>query len=117
MRLIDKDCQPHCPTSKFLNRKEFSALFPDKMPKRMNFIFKHKVPNEVDDNVGETLLKKYPDILVALDRKEPEPFDDGLDKMGYHELRAHAREQGISHKKTFVKKVELVGLIRKIRHM
>ena len=116
MRIIDNDCLPNCPTSKFLNREEFKKLFPDEMPKRMNFIFKHKVPHEVAVSVGEVLLGKYP-ALTDLDRKEPEPVDDGMDKMGYHDLRAFARECGVPHKKTFIKRTDLVDLVRKIKYM
>ena len=60
MQLIDLECAPNCPSSKFLSRAEFSSIFPDEMPKKMSFIFKHGVPVEIDEDVANVLIDKYP---------------------------------------------------------
>jgi|24BtaG_2_1085350.scaffolds.fasta_scaffold05381_3 hypothetical protein len=127
MRLIDKESESNCPTSKFLSRKEFAELFPDRMPRRMNFLFKYNVPLIVEEDIGIKLIDKYPNALDVCDKVEKlsdEPKldvkpvsvekgkSDELDKMKYQKLKALAVNYGIPYKRTFVKKPELIALIR-----
>ena len=140
MKIIDREASINCPTAKFLNRDEFISLFPDQMPKKLDFIFKHNIPVEVENKVGEMLIDKYPnavDVLkveekeeeVELDTEdvpEVEPplkvervnpsmmKDDRLEEMGYNDLKKLAVQQyNIPYKETFVKKPLLIAMIRR----
>jgi|TARA_R100000501_G_C2577309_1_gene81885 hypothetical protein len=127
MKLIDREAIPNAPSSKFLSRDEVVKLFPGIMPKKMNFIFRYDIPMEVGDNVGEKLIDKYPNALevdgkiekmkdepelkiepVGVDKRKP----DELDRMKYQALKSLAVQYGIPSRRTFVKKPELIALIR-----
>ncbi len=139
MKIIDREASRNCPTSKFLSRDEFISLFPGQMPRKVDFIFKHNVPVDVEDKVGEMLIDKYPNAIDLLkveeieevesevvEDKEVDPplkvenvnpnvkKDDKLDGMAYNDLKKLAVQQyNIPQKETWVKKPKLIAMIRK----
>lgn len=81
----------------------------------------------VVEDIGIKLIDKYPNALDVCDKVEKlsdEPKldvkpvsvekgkSDELDKMKYQKLKALAVNYGIPYKRTFVKKPELIALIR-----
>ncbi len=140
MKIIDREASRNCPTSKFLSRDEFISLFPGQMPRKMDFIFKHNIPVEVENKVGEMLIDKYPNAIDLLkveeeqeaveldieDEPDVEPplkvenvnpnvrKDDRLEEMGYNDLKKLAVQQyNIPYKETWVKKPLLIAMIRR----
>ena len=139
MKIIDREASRNCPTSKFLSRDEFISLFPGQMPRKVDFIFKHNVPVDVEDKVGEMLIDKYPNAIDLLkveeieevesevvEDKEVDPplkvenvnpnvkKDDKLDGMAYNDLKKLSVQQyNIPQKETWVKKPKLIAMIRK----
>jgi len=71
MKIIDNNCMPGCPTSRFLTRAEYEGSVETNghLPHRKNFIFKYEIPLIVDDGLGELLIKKY-DTLKEVDKKK-----------------------------------------------
>ena len=62
MEIIDTDAMMNAPSSKFLKKEEFEHLFKgsnEHLPFRKNFIFKYEIPLNIDDDIGDILLKKY----------------------------------------------------------
>ena len=64
MWIVDNDTVPHAPTSKFIDRKEFNEIYPDtEHVKRLNYIFKHRIPLQVSAKEGSVLVCKYPSVV------------------------------------------------------
>ena len=113
MDIVDRETLPGCPTSKFLKKEEFSRYFPDAehLPRRKNFLFKHKIPLRVDDEYGNLLLEKYPSLGLFKDpRIVAQP--DELNNMEYGALKKLAMQYGMAWKETMIKKDMLIEKIR-----
>ena len=113
MDIVDRETLPGCPTSKFLKKEEFSRYFPDAehLPRRKNFLFKHKIPLRVDDEYGNLLLEKYPSLGLFKDpRIVAQP--DELNNMEYVALKKLAMQYGMAWKETMIKKDMLIEKIR-----
>ena len=113
MDIVDRDTLPGCPTSKFLKKEEFSRYFPDAehLPRRKNFLFKHKIPLRVDDEYGNLLLEKYPSLELFKDPRIVAQTDE-LNNMGYLDLKKLGVQYGMAWKETMVKKDVLIAKIR-----
>ena len=113
MDIIDIATLPGCPTSRFLKKEEFSRYFPDieHLPRRKNFLFKHKIPLRVDAECGNLLLKKYPSLELFKDPMIVAQADE-LNNMGYGELKKLGVQYGMAWKETMVKKDVLIAKIR-----
>ena len=113
MDIVDRETLPGCPTSKFLKKEEFSRYFPEAehLPRRKNFLFKHKIPLRVDDEYGNLLLEKYPSLGLFKDpRIVAQP--DELNNMEYVALKKLAMQYGMAWKETMIKKDMLIEKIR-----
>ena len=128
MRIIDIEALKNCPTSRFLRKETVAKLFPDKLPKRMNFLFRHNVPLEVDDKIGKVLLDTFSDHLhlegkaVKTKVKKDKVFEatdlndgeiDGLEALNYKELKELAcKTYDIPFKRLFCTRPAVIVLIR-----
>ena len=112
--IIDIEAIPNCPTSKFLTKEEISKFKPDWNQHRMNFIFKHEIPVNVEDEIAMTLTKKYPSLeLVGVSGEKASNVDEHkFDDHTYLELKKIAIKNGIPPNKTFVKREELIKKIK-----
>ena len=64
MWIVDNETVAHAPTSKFIDRKEFNDIYPDtEHVKRLNYIFKHRIPLQVSSTEGAVLVCKYPSVV------------------------------------------------------
>jgi len=102
---IDRQAEPNSPSSRFLRKEEFKDVMPSNMQNRLNFIFRHDIPQKIDVKVGKLLMRKYPSIIFL--NKE-----DNLDRMKYKTLKKLAVKKGIQNKDTFVKRDILIEMIR-----
>jgi len=115
IQIIDVESQPNAPSSKFISREEFRKLFPDRMNRKLSFIFKYNAPITVESPVGEQLIKKYQSIKrydIASNESDDDIADmkrPGLIKIAIQECGANSREV------MKLKKVEVLDLIRKAR--
>ena len=115
MKIIDTECLPHAPSSKFISKEEYHRLFPDKMPIKKNFIFKYNTPLIVENKVGRFLQMEYGTIKIL---NKPQKVVDNLDLAPRSELISTAiKECGAEKKLCFkMKKKELIDLIRRHRN-
>ena len=113
MDVIDNETMPGCPTSKFLKKEEFAKFFPgqEHLPRRKNFLFKHKVPLRVNDEYGSLLLEKYPSLECFKDPRIRAQKDE-LNEMGYIELKKLGIQYGMTARETMIKKDALIDMIR-----
>ena len=109
MEIIDTDAMMNAPSSKFLKREEYKHLYEnthEHLPLRKNFLFKHKIPLNVDDGIGDVLLKKFPRLKRA-DGVSPGKYT----RTKYFDLKKIAMNLGFPHKETMIKKDELIKMI------
>ena len=117
MWIVDNDTVAHAPTSKFIDRKEFNEVYPDsEHVKRLNYIFKHKIPLQVSAKEGSVLVCKYPSVVECSEWGEEinEMMNETLKikEMAWLDLKSYAvRECGIPFKETTVKRDALESLI------
>ena len=62
MEIIDNFAEQGCRTSRFLTREELSSVKPNFPQSRMNFIFKHNIPLEVEVGIGKLLVDKFNEL-------------------------------------------------------
>ncbi len=114
MLLLDQRATAVAPSSLFLTRAEFKALYPHKLTGRMDYIFKYDKPLNVQDGEGKLLLRKYPHVLkyepdlgiVKTDRhRELEK------KYDYYKLKKMGTALGMSFKEITIKKEVLIDRI------
>ena len=117
MWIVDNDTVAHAPTSKFIDRKEFNDIYPDtEHVKRLNYIFKHKIPLQVSAKEGSVLVCKYPSVVECNEWGEEinEMMNETLKikEMPWGELKSYAvKDCGIPFKETTVKRDALEALI------
>ena len=117
MWIVDNETVAHAPTSKFIDRKEFSDIYPEtEHVKRLNYIFKHRIPLQVSSKEGAVLVCKYPSVVECNEWGEEinEMMNETLKikEMNWNELKSYAvKECGIPFKETTVKRDELEALI------
>ena len=117
MWIIDNDTIPHAPTSKFIDRKEYIEIYPaEDHQKRLNYIFKHKIPLQVSAKEGSVLVCKYPSVVECSEWGEEinEMMNETLKikEMPWGDLKSYAvKECGIPFKETTVKRDALESLI------
>ena len=117
MWIVDNDTVAHAPTSKFIDRKEFNDIYPDtEHVKRLNYIFKHRIPLQVSAKEGSVLVCKYPSVVECNEWGEEinEMMNETLKikEMPWGDLKSYAvKECGIPFKETTVKRDELEALI------
>ena len=109
VQIIDSFAELGCKTSRFLTREEMFPVKPDYPQHRMNFIFKHEIPLEVEPGIGKLLVDKYDTLDYAEELKTEE---DSLDEVDYNELKLLAVKKGINPH--FVKKDELIEKLKKL---
>ncbi|MBS3741976.1 MAG: hypothetical protein KGY74_07650 [Candidatus Cloacimonetes bacterium] len=63
MEIKDTAAKRNLPKSRFVSRKEYANLFPERVPRRINYVFKKDVTIEVPENLGKMLIKKYDSII------------------------------------------------------
>lgn len=118
MFIVDNDCQQGCPTSRMILKKEYMELFPDAVhPRVLSYIFKYKVPMEIEDNIGKVLLSKYPTLETLGEPVVDEKPKDDLEDMKYNDLRVLAMRYGFTGVETQVKKDELMLMVRDARDL
>ena len=108
VQIIDSFAELGCKTSRFLTKEEILPVKPDYPQHRMNFIFKHEIPLEVEPGIGKLLVDKYDTLDYA---KEVETEENTLDEIGYNELKSLAVKKGINPH--FVKKDDLIEKLKK----
>lgn len=115
MKLIDTRATLTAPTSLFLTRAEFKELYPHKLNSRMNYLFKHDQPKEVDKDEAQLLLKKYSHVIRWEKRLEIIETDrhQELNKIKYPYLKRVAADAGVSFKLLRAKKPVLIDHIVK----
>ena len=117
MWIVDNETVAHAPTSKFIDRKEFNDIYPDiEHVKRLNYIFKHKIPLQVSAKEGAVLVCKYPSVVECNEWGEEinEMMNETLKikEMPWGTLKSYAvKDCGIPIKETTVKRDELEALI------
>ena len=117
MWIVDTDTVAHAPTSKFIDRKEFNDIYPDtEHVKRLNYIFKHRIPLQVSAKEGSVLVCKYPSVVECNEWGEEinEMMNETLKikEMPWGDLKSYAvKECGIPFKETTVKRDALESLI------
>ena len=117
MWITDNETVPHAPTSKFIDRKEFNDIYPDtEHVKRLNYIFKHKIPLQVSPEEGAVLVCKYLSVVECNEWGEEinEMMNETLKikEMPWGTLKSYAvKDCGIPFKETTVKRDELEALI------
>ena len=117
MWVLDNDTVPHAPTSKFIDKKEFKEIYPEtEHVKRINYIFKHRIPLQVSAKEGAVLVCKYPSIVECTERGEEinEMMNETLKikEMDWNDLKSYAvKDCGIPFKETTVKRDALEALI------
>ena len=117
MWIVDNETVPHAPTSKFIDRKEFNDIYPDtEHVKRLNYIFKHRIPLHVSSKEGAVLVCKYSSVVESNEWGEEinEMMNETLKikDMRWSELKSYAvKECGIPFKETTVKRDALEALI------
>ena len=118
MFIIDNDCQQGCPTSRMILKKEYMDLFPEAVhPRVLSYIFKYKVPMEIEDNIGKVLLSKYPTLETLGEPIVAEKPEDDLEDMKYNDLRVLAMRYGWTGVETQAKKNELMLMIKESRKL
>ena len=60
--IIDNFAEQGCKTSRFLTREELISVKPNFPQSRMNFIFKHNIPLEVEVGIGKLLVDKFNEL-------------------------------------------------------
>ena len=108
VQIIDSFAELGCKTSRFLTREEMFPVKPDYPQHRMNFIFKHEIPLEVEPGIGKLLVDKYDTLDYA---EEVKTEENTLDEIGYNELKSLAVKKGINPH--FVKKDDLIEKLKK----
>ena len=117
MWIVDNETVAHAPTSKFIDRKEFNDIYPDtEHVKRLNYIFKHRIPLQVSSKEGAVLVCKYPTVVECTEWGEEinEMMNETLKikEMPWGTLKSYAvKDCGIPFKETTVKRDELEALI------
>ena len=117
MWIVDNDTVAHAPTSKFIDRKEFNDIYPDtEHVKRLNYIFKHRIPLQVSAKEGSVLVCKYSSVVECNEWGEEinEMMNETLKikEMPWGTLKSYAvKDCGIPFKETTVKRDELEALI------
>ena len=117
MWIVDNETVPHAPTSKFIGRKEFNDIYPDtEHVKRLNYIFKHRIPLQVSAKEGSVLVCKYQSVVECNEWGEEinEMMNETLKikEMPWGELKSYAvKDCGIPFKETTVKRDALEALI------
>ena len=117
MWILDNETVPHSPTSRFIDRKEFNDIYPEtEHVKRLNYIFKHRIPLQVSSKEGAVLVCKYPSVVECNEWGEEinEMMNETLKikEMNWNELKSYAvKDCGIPFKETTVKREELEALI------
>ena len=117
MWLIDNETVAHAPTSKFIGRKEFKEIYPEtEHVKRLNYIFKHRIPLQVSAKEGAVLVCKYPSVVECSEMGEEinEMMNETIKikDMDWNELKSYAvKDCGIPLKEAMVKRKELEKII------
>ena len=117
MWIVDNETVAHAPTSKFIDRKQFNDIYPDtEHVKRLNYIFKHRIPLHVSSKEGAVLVCKYSSVVECNEWGEEinEMMNETLNikDMRWSELKSYAvKECGIPFKETTVKRDALEALI------
>ena len=117
MWIVDNETVAHAPTSKFIDRKEFNEIYPDtEHVKRLNYIFKHRIPLQVSSKEGSVLVCKYPSVVECNEWGEEinEMMNETLKikEMPWRTLKSYAvKDCGIPFKETTVKRDALEALI------
>ena len=102
--IIDHFAELGCKTSRFLTKEELSSVKPEFPQSRMNFIFKHNIPLEVEVGIGKLLVDKFNELDYVQGEKS---YDD----MNYTELKERAKIKGVNAH--FVKKDVLIDKLKK----
>ena len=117
MWIVDNETVAHAPTSKFIDRKEFNEIYPDtEHVKRLNYIFKHRIPLQVSAKEGAVLVCKYSSVVECTEWGEEinEMMDttNKIKAMAWHDLKSFAvKDCGIPFKETTIKRDALENLI------
>ena len=117
MWIVDNETVAHAPTSKFIDRKEFNDIYPDtEQVKRLNYIFKHRIPLHVSSKEGAVLVCKYSSVVECTEWGEEinEMMDttNKIKAMAWHDLKSFAvKDCGIPFKETTIKRDALENLI------
>ena len=117
MWILDNETVPHAPTSRFIDRKEFNDIYPEtEHVKRLNYIFKHRIPLQVSSKEGAVLVCKYPSVVECNEWGEEinEMMNETLKikEMDWNDLKSYAvKECDIPFKETTVKRDALEKLI------
>ena len=117
MWLIDNETVPHAPTSKFVSKDEYVEIYPDEdHQKRLNYIFKHKIPLQISAKEGAVLVCKYPSVVECTEwGEEINELMDTTNKikaMTWNDLKSFAvKDCGIPFKETTINRDALESLI------
>ena len=104
VQIIDSFAELGCKTSRFLTKEEILPVKPDYPQHRMNFIFKHEIPLEVEPGIGKLLVDKFDEVDYVQKEKSYE-------EMEYTKLKEIAIEKGVNAH--FVKKDVLIDKLKK----
>ena len=104
VQIIDSFAEEGCKTSRFLTKEEILPVKPDYPQSRMNFIFKHEIPLEVESGIGKLLVDKFDEVDYVQKEKSYE-------EMEYTKLKEIAIEKGVNAH--FVKKDVLIDKLTK----
>ena len=117
MWIVDNDTVAHAPTSKFIDRKEFNEIYPEtEHVKRLNYIFKHRIPLQVSAKEGTVLVCKYPSVVECTEWgeeiNEMMNTTNKIKAMTWSDLKSFAvKDCGIPFKETTIKRDALESLI------
>ena len=117
MWIIDNDTIPHAPTSKFIDQKEFKEVYPEtEHVKRLNYIFKYKIPLQISAKEGAVLVCKYQSVVECTEWGEEinelMETTNKIKAMAWGDLKSFAvKDCGIPFKETTIKRNALESLI------
>ncbi len=104
-----------------LSQKQYSEIYPDKVPRRINYLFNRNngVSQPIDDKIAYYLIKNY-DVTLIDDKMKPVDTKDDLDTMHWQDLQKLGREYnkvaGTANEMWGLKRPEVVAKIRKWRN-
>ncbi len=113
MLLVDQRATAVAPSSLFLTRAEFKALYPHKLHHRMDYVFRYDKPKEVENDEAKLLMKKYPHVIrweAKLDIVKTERHHE-LEKLDYYKLKKLGSSIGMGFKEITIKREILIDRI------
>jgi len=102
--VLDEEAMKFAPSSKFLDQEVFLALYPMRLPQKLNYIFKYLVPLQMPEVEAVALMTKYPGRLTLTDA-EGKSVEINSE---------YEREEDPQYKPDELKRVDLILLCKRL---